>query len=142
MPLADQVRGIAGLAQLACQRGQRLVQRKAVVPDAGLGGVAAGKEHGARRRADRLIGDGVGEVLAARRQRIEIGRTGGTVEAVRADEVPAELVGEIKNDVRLLLRGLRFVLCIDLWSLRHWAGRPPLRYAQRRRRYREENYVD
>ena len=44
MPLADEVASVAGLAQLAGECGQGVVEAEAVVPDSGFGGVTAGEE--------------------------------------------------------------------------------------------------
>ena len=63
MPLADQVGGVTGLAQLAGKGGQRLIESQSVVPDARLRGIAAGEEDGAARRTDWLVRDGIREVL-------------------------------------------------------------------------------
>ncbi len=104
MPLADEVGGVAGLAQLAGQRWQRFIQAEPVMPHAGLRGVPAGEEHRARRCTHRLVGDRMRKVLSARRQRIQVGRSRGVVAAVGADKVPAKLIGKIQNDVGWLRR--------------------------------------
>jgi hypothetical protein len=66
----------------------------------------------------------VSEIFAALCQRIKIRRMGRTIATVRAEEVPAELVGQIKNDVRLLLRGLRlfFGMTFGLYAIRQGGG--------------------
>ena len=101
MPFADQVGGVAGFAEFSCEVGERLAHGQAVVPDTSLGGVTAGHHDGAGGSADGLIGDGVGEVLAVGGESVQIGRARGAVEAVGAEEVPAELIGHEDDDIGL-----------------------------------------
>src|SRR5213076_1618585 len=70
-----------------------------VVPEADLVDIAAGRQRGSRRHADRRIAIGVGEAHAASRQPVEIRRPDHRV-TVTTEYPPAVLVRQNEQQVR------------------------------------------
>src|SRR5580704_10037292 len=73
------------------------------MPDTRLGCITAGQHDRPRWGTYRLVGDCMGKEGATICHGVEVGRIGRAIQAVGANEIPAELVGKIKNDIRLLL---------------------------------------
>ena len=86
--------------------GKTVVELQPELPDAGLRGVGAGGERGARRRTERLIGDALAIAHAAIGQSIDVRRAHGGILMVGADEIRAKLVRANHQDVWLAALGV------------------------------------
>lgn len=99
VPFADVVCRVAGLTKTVGQRFRLRSKANAVVPDSIDGRVSSGEQAGARRPADGLIGDGIGEIHSRLHQAVEVGREIQRVQPISADAIPAELVGDENDDI-------------------------------------------
>ena len=97
--LADRHRCVTGFLEPVPPRRHAAVIGDRIVPEADLVDMAAGRQRGARRHADRRIGVGVGEAHATRRQPVEVRRLDHRV-AITAEHPPAVLVRQDEQKVR------------------------------------------
>ena len=99
MPLANVIRGVAGLAQRGSQRDGAGSKPQTVLPNPMAVLILPGKEVRARGSAHRLVGNVRPEQRASPRHGIEMRRKTHRVQAIGPQGVPTELVGNDDDDV-------------------------------------------
>ena len=115
VPLAQQIGRVSRFTQFARQCRQCRIDGQRIVPYASLGCITASQHDRTRWGAYRLVGDCMGKQGATVCHGVEVRSIGRAIEAVGANEIPTELVGEIENDIWFLLFALRAVPGSVLW---------------------------